>query len=105
MYSSLVANVPRWRRVNALLPEVLLLSEDEREAWLRALSPRHADLLPALRTKLLAAVPGVGPTRKKALLRHFGTVRVIRGASVEELAAVPGMTKRTAEELKRALAE
>jgi excinuclease ABC subunit C len=53
----------------------------------------------------LDEVPGVGPTRKKALLRHFGSVRAIRGASVEELAAVPGMTKRTAEELKRALAE
>ncbi|MCC7367722.1 MAG: excinuclease ABC subunit UvrC [Chloroflexi bacterium] len=50
-------------------------------------------------------VPGVGPTRKKALLRHFGTVRAIRGATVEELAAVPGMTRRTAEELKRAIAE
>jgi len=50
-------------------------------------------------------VPGVGPTRKKALIRHFGSVKAIRGASVEELAAVPGMTKRTAEELKRALAE
>jgi excinuclease ABC subunit C len=53
----------------------------------------------------LDEVPGVGPTRKKALLRHFGTVKAIRGASVEELAAVPGMTKRTAEEFKRALAE
>ena len=50
-------------------------------------------------------VPGVGPTRKKALLRHFGSVKAIRGASLEELAAVPGMTRRTAEELKRALAE
>jgi excinuclease ABC subunit C len=50
-------------------------------------------------------VPGVGPTRKKALLRHFGSVKAIRAASVEELAAVPGMTRRTAEELKRALAE
>jgi excinuclease ABC subunit C len=53
----------------------------------------------------LDEVPGVGPTRKKALLRHFGTVKAIRGASVEELAAVPGMTRRTAEDLKRALAE
>ena len=32
-------------------------------------------------------------------------MKAIRGASLEELAAVPGMTKRTAEELKRALAE
>jgi len=53
----------------------------------------------------LDEVPGVGPTRKKALLRHYGSVKAIRGASVEGLAAVPGMTKRTAEDLKRALAE
>ena len=60
MYSSLVANVPRWRRVNALLPEVLLLSEDEREAWLRALSPRPADLLPALRALLARRAAALG---------------------------------------------
>ena len=50
-------------------------------------------------------VSGVGPARKKALLRQFGSVKAIRRASLEELAAVPGMTRRTAEELKRALAE
>jgi excinuclease ABC subunit C len=53
----------------------------------------------------LDEVPGVGPARKKALLRQFGSVKAIRGASLEELAAVPGMTRRTAQELKRALAE
>ncbi|MFN8633133.1 MAG: excinuclease ABC subunit UvrC [Chloroflexota bacterium] len=53
----------------------------------------------------LDEVSGVGPARKKALLRQFGSVKAIRGASVEELAAVPGMTRRTAEALKRALAE
>jgi hypothetical protein len=60
MYSSLVANVPRWRRVNALLPEVLPLSQDEREAWLRAVSPRHADLLPALRALLARRAAALG---------------------------------------------
>jgi excinuclease ABC subunit C len=50
-------------------------------------------------------VSGVGPARKKALIRQFGSVKAIRSASVEELASVPGMTRRTAEELKRALAE
>ena len=50
-------------------------------------------------------VAGIGPTRKKALLRRFGSLKAIRGASVEELAAVPGMTRRSAEELKRSLAE
>ena len=35
-------------------------------------------------------VPGVGPTRKKALLRHFGSLQGDRAASLDELAAVPG---------------
>ncbi len=36
-------------------------------------------------------LPGVGPARKRALLRVFGSTRALRGASVEEIAAVPGI--------------
>ena len=42
-------------------------------------------------------IPGIGETRKKALLRHFGSVTKVRQATVEELASVRGMTKRSAE--------
>src|SRR5947208_16219886 len=42
-------------------------------------------------------VPGVGPVRKRALLRHFGSVKGIREAEVDDLAAVPGMTRASAE--------
>ena len=38
-------------------------------------------------------IPGIGPTRRKHLLRHFGSVRAIRAASVDELARAPGMTR------------
>jgi excinuclease ABC subunit C len=51
----------------------------------------------------LDEVNGVGPKRKKALLQTFGSVKGIKGASVEEIAAVPGMTRRTAELLKAQL--
>jgi excinuclease ABC subunit C len=44
----------------------------------------------------LAAVPGIGPARQRELLRHFGSVRKIREASVEDLATVPGMTRSAA---------
>jgi excinuclease ABC subunit C len=44
-------------------------------------------------------IPGIGETRKKALLRHFGSVEKVRNAAVEELAAVPGMTRRAAEDV------
>ncbi len=47
----------------------------------------------------LDGIPGIGVARKKALLRRFGGIENIRQATVEELAAVPGMTKRAAEEV------
>lgn len=40
---------------------------------------------------VLDQVPGIGPQRKKQLLKSFGSVRRIRGAALEELAAVPGI--------------
>ena len=51
----------------------------------------------------LDGVPGIGPRRKSALIRQFGTVQRIREASVEELAATTGMTRQQAEKLKECL--
>ncbi|MBX5455595.1 MAG: excinuclease ABC subunit UvrC [Thermogemmatispora sp.] len=48
----------------------------------------------------LDEIPGIGPRRKQALLKHFGSVQAIREASVEELAAVEGMTRAAAEKVK-----
>ncbi|MFL5806304.1 MAG: excinuclease ABC subunit UvrC [Roseiflexaceae bacterium] len=45
-------------------------------------------------------IPGIGPKRKRALLKAFGSLDGIRAASVEQLAAVPGMTRKSAEDLK-----
>ncbi len=45
-------------------------------------------------------IPGIGSRRRKALLQKFGSLEAIRGASLEELAAVPGMTRKAAENLK-----
>jgi excinuclease ABC subunit C len=49
-------------------------------------------------------VQGIGPARKKALLKRFGSVRRIREASVDELAETPGMPRDVAERLKGHLA-
>jgi excinuclease ABC subunit C len=48
-------------------------------------------------------VSGIGPKRKKALLRKFGSVKGIREAAVDDIAAVPGMTHSLAERLKENL--
>lgn len=51
----------------------------------------------------LDEIPGVGPKRKRALLRRFGSVDAMRKAPVDEIASVPGMTRRTASALKERL--
>ena len=51
----------------------------------------------------LDEVEGIGPKRKRELLRRFGSVRGIRAATLEELAAVPGMTLKQAKVLKSSL--
>ncbi|MBI2966069.1 MAG: excinuclease ABC subunit UvrC [Chloroflexi bacterium] len=49
----------------------------------------------------LDLVPGVGPKRKRQLLRQFGSVKAIREATVEELASAPGMTRKLADTVKQ----
>jgi len=48
----------------------------------------------------LDAVPGIGPKRRKALLRRFGSLRALREAEADDIAAVPGMTRTLALRLK-----
>lgn len=60
------------------------------------------------RTKLgmasvLDKVPGIGPTRRKWLLTHFGSLQAIREATIEELTAAPGITPEIAQKLKEHL--
>lgn len=51
----------------------------------------------------LEEIPGVGPRRRRLLLRSFGSVEGIRRATIEDLAAVPTMTKALAARVKEAL--
>jgi excinuclease ABC subunit C len=52
----------------------------------------------------LDAIPGIGPTRRIALLKHFGSIDAIRKASEEELASAPKMNANLAEAVKAYLA-
>ena len=49
------------------------------------------------------AVPGIGPKRRKMLLRRFGSTAGVRDATLEDLAAVPGMTLTLARKVKEHL--
>ncbi|HEY67405.1 MAG TPA: excinuclease ABC subunit UvrC [Thermoflexia bacterium] len=51
----------------------------------------------------LDSIPGVGPARRKALLKAFGSLDAIRAASVEQLAAVPGIPRTVAQAIKEHL--
>lgn len=45
-------------------------------------------------------IPGIGPHRRRALLAHFGSLEHIKAASIDEMAAVEGMTRKAAEQVK-----
>jgi excinuclease ABC subunit C len=47
----------------------------------------------------LQEIPGIGPTRKRALLHHFGTLKAIERAALEDLAKVPGISAETARKI------
>jgi len=49
----------------------------------------------------LDTIPGVGPSRRKALLRYFGSLKRIRSATLEELLQVSGITQTTAAAIRR----
>jgi excinuclease ABC subunit C len=51
----------------------------------------------------LDTIPGVGPSRKKALIRKFGSVKGIREATIAELATVDGISTKLAEQIKASL--
>jgi excinuclease ABC subunit C len=73
------------------------------EAHRFALTYHRSRRARAAMASVLEEIPGIGPARRRALLRRFGSVEAIREASVEELAQVPGMTRAAAERLKAQL--
>ncbi|MBI3071140.1 MAG: excinuclease ABC subunit UvrC [Deltaproteobacteria bacterium] len=57
----------------------------------------------AARTSRLEEIPGVGRARARAILRHFGSLKRTEGATIEEFARVPGISKRLAAQISQAL--
>ncbi|MFD5762406.1 excinuclease ABC subunit UvrC, partial [Streptomyces sp. NPDC127044] len=53
----------------------------------------------------LDEVPGLGETRKQALIKHFGSVKKLRSATIDQICEVPGIGRKTAEAVAVALAQ
>jgi excinuclease ABC subunit C len=80
--------------VNA--PVMFYLQRLRDEAHRFAIGAHRNKRSKAITASPLDEVPGIGPARKKALLMHFGTARVVRGASLEDLAMAPGVSAAVA---------
>ena len=82
-----------------------LLQRVRDEAHRFAITAHRAKRSKRMTLSALDGVPGVGESRRKALLKHFGSVRKLRAASVEEVACVPGIGTATATAIVAALTE
>ena len=80
-----------------------LLQRVRDEAHRFAIAYHRAKRSKAATTSALDDVPGLGPARRRTLLKHFGSVRKLSAASVEEIAAVPGIGPRLAATISAAL--
>jgi excinuclease ABC subunit C len=78
-------------------PEVLLFLQRIRDEAHRYVITYHRKRrMMTYRQSALESVPGIGTKRRAQLLRHFGSLKRIKKASIEELLSVPGMTRKAA---------
>ncbi|MDX2620940.1 excinuclease ABC subunit UvrC [Streptomyces sp. WI03-5b] len=81
-----------------------LLQRIRDEAHRFAITYQRAKRAKRIRSSPLDDVPGLGDTRKQALIKHFGSVKKLRQATIDEICEVPGMGRRTAESVAVAFA-
>jgi excinuclease ABC subunit C len=84
-------------------PGLLLLRKLRDEAHRFALTYHRKLRDKRVSGSALEEIPGVGPRRKRLLLRTFGSVEGIRRATAEEIAAVPTLTRTLAEKIREYL--
>ncbi|MFI9353367.1 excinuclease ABC subunit UvrC [Streptomyces lydicus] len=81
-----------------------LLQRVRDEAHRFAITYQRTKRSKRLKSSPLDAVPGLGDTRRQALLKHFGSLKKLRAATVDEICEVPGVGRKTAETVAAALA-
>jgi excinuclease ABC subunit C len=81
-----------------------LLQRVRDEAHRFAIAYQRSKRSKSMKAGALDTVPGLGETRRQALLKHFGSLKRLRAATVEEICEVQGIGRRTAETVAAALA-
>src|SRR4051794_9183378 len=80
-------------------PELQLLQRVRDEAHRFAIPPPRSRRDKAMTESIMDELPGIGPARKRALLKHFGSPEAVLGASREDLENVPGFPQKVARDL------
>ncbi|MFJ3819640.1 excinuclease ABC subunit UvrC [Streptomyces nodosus] len=81
-----------------------LLQRVRDEAHRFAITYQRTKRAKRLRSSPLDDVPGLGETRKQALIKHFGSVKKLRSATIDQIQEIPGIGRKTAETIAVALA-
>ncbi|MFI9148942.1 excinuclease ABC subunit UvrC [Streptomyces sp. NPDC053367] len=82
-----------------------LLQRVRDEAHRFAITYQRTKRAKRFRAGPLDDVPGLGETRKQALIKHFGSVKKLRSATIDQICEVPGIGRKTAETIAVALAQ
>ncbi|WP_420076170.1 excinuclease ABC subunit UvrC [Streptomyces sp. JL3001] len=82
-----------------------LLQRVRDEAHRFAITYQRTKRAKRFRASPLDDVPGLGETRKQALIKHFGSVKKLRAATIDQICEVPGIGRKTAETIAAAFAQ
>jgi excinuclease ABC subunit C len=82
-----------------------LLQRVRDEAHRFAITYQRTKRAKRFRSSPLDDVPGLGETRKQAVLKHFGSLKKLRSATIDQICEVPGIGRKTAETIAVALAQ
>jgi excinuclease ABC subunit C len=82
---------------------LLLLQQIRDEAHRFAITYQRRKRVSSTVRSALDRIHGVGPRRRATLMKHFGNLKKIRAATVEEISALPGINQSLAEAIKKTL--